>query len=97
MIAMTWSDRFREYIERRFGTGAQQKAAFSLKVAPSKVHYWCHGATAREAMRKRVARWSNGEVPAEITIPEPQDSGPTVVDSIDHDDLAVDVSRSHTG
>jgi hypothetical protein len=85
---MTWSDRFREYIERRFGMGAQQKASFSLKVAPSKVHYWCHGATARVAMRKRVARWSGGEVPAEISVPEPQDSGPALSDTADADALA---------
>lgn len=81
MIAMTWSDRFRIYIERRFGTGAQQKAAFSLKVAPSKVHYWCHGATAREAMRKRIARWSNGEVPAALDAQAPAESGPVLADS----------------
>lgn len=67
----TWSERFNEYIHRRFGDGAQQKAAFSLKVAPSKISYWCRGAsTPRKAVRQRIARWSKGEVPNDIAAPE---------------------------
>jgi hypothetical protein len=63
---MTWSEAFRAYIEKRFGEGAQQKAAISLRTAQSKVHYWCHGSRAREDERKRVARWSHGHVPADL-------------------------------
>lgn len=62
----TWSDSFKAYIERRFGEGAQQKAAIALKTAQSKIHYWCHGARAREATRKSVERWSKGEVKADL-------------------------------
>lgn len=51
---------------KRFGDGAQQKAAIALKTAQSKVHYWCHGARAREEERKRIARWSGGAVPADL-------------------------------
>lgn len=62
---MIWSDLFKAYIDKRFGDGAQQKAAFALKVSPSKVSYWCRGSVPREKTRKRIARWSEGAVPAE--------------------------------
>lgn len=62
---MSWSEVFRGYIESRFGDGAQQKAAFALKVAPSKIHYWCRGTVPREKTRARIARWSDGAVPSE--------------------------------
>jgi len=63
---MTWSEAFKGYIERRFGDGAQQKAAFALKVSPSKVSYWCRGSMPRERTRKRIDRWSKGEVAASL-------------------------------
>lgn len=63
---MTWSDAFRAHIEKRYGDGAQQKAAIALKMAQSKVHYWCHGARAREETRKRIERWSGGDVRADL-------------------------------
>lgn len=63
---VTWSEAFRRYIERRFGEGAQQKAAIALKTAQSKVHYWCRGARAREKMRRRIERWSGGDVKADL-------------------------------
>lgn len=66
---MTWSDAFKGYIERRFGDGAQQKAAFALKVSPSKVSYWCRGSVPREKTRRRIDRWSKGEVSADLPAP----------------------------
>lgn len=62
---MTWSDRFRAYVEGNFET--RQAAAFSLKVSPSKVHYWCVGSTPREETQKKIARWSKGAVPVETS------------------------------
>ncbi len=63
---MIWSAAFKAYIDERFGDGAQQKAALSLRAAQSKVHYWCHGARAREKERRRIQRWSGGRVPADL-------------------------------
>jgi hypothetical protein len=79
---MDWSQRFRAYIDKRFGSGAQQKAAFALRVSPSVVSYWCRGSLPRKRMRGRIARWSKGEVPAE---PVTTESGPLPVeDESDH-------------
>lgn len=63
---MTWSEAFKAYIQRRFPERTQLEAAFSLKVSPSKVHYWCRGTRPVEETRKKIARWSKGEVPAEL-------------------------------
>lgn len=63
---VTWSAAFKAYIEKRFGDGAQQKAAMALRTAQSKVHYWCHGSRAREKMRARIERWSGGDVKADL-------------------------------
>ncbi len=65
-----WSETFAAYIARRFGEGAQQKAAFALKVGPSAISYWCRGSTPREKMRRRIERWSKGEVPAAVPPPD---------------------------
>lgn len=61
----SWSERFKAYITKRFGEGCQQKAAFSLKVSPSVVSYWCRGSIPRADMLRRIAKWSEGRVPAD--------------------------------
>ena len=63
---MSWSDAFRSYIDRRFGTSAQQKAAIDLGVSPSAVSYWCRGSRPREAKRQEIEAWSGREVPAHL-------------------------------
>lgn len=62
---MTWSDRFREYIEQRYGERAQTRVAEALGVAKSAVSYWCRASTPRREMQKRIEKWSKGLVPAE--------------------------------
>lgn len=67
LIRMTWSESFTAYITKRFPENPQKEAALSMKISPSSVHYWCNGATPREARRKKIAKWSKGEVP--VTVP----------------------------
>lgn len=71
---MTWSQTFAQYIEKRFGEGAQLKTAHALKIAPSSVSYWCRGSVPREKMRERIEKWSDGAVPAE---PKPAKGRPS--------------------
>lgn len=59
----TWNALFRAHCER---LGLNQLAvSHALKVAPSRVHGWWHGAYPREKMRKRMDRWSGGAIPAD--------------------------------
>lgn len=58
----TWSEAFKAHINKRFGHGAQLKAALSLGISQSKVSYWCRGSRAREATRLWIESWSDGEV-----------------------------------
>lgn len=63
----TWSEAFKGYINRRWPEHAQKEASFALRVTPSTIHYWCRGARPREERtRKRIARWSKGEVSADL-------------------------------
>jgi hypothetical protein len=53
----------REFIEKN---GLQDvDAARMLKVAPSLVHYWTHGAAPRPGYRRRIQKWTRGEVPVD--------------------------------
>lgn len=61
---MTWSERFVSYLRER--DISDLEASHELRVGPSQIHYWRHGATAREKTRKRIERWSKGAVPAEL-------------------------------
>lgn len=72
---MTWSERFANHLRAR-GI-SQQDAAQELKISPSKVHYWSHGATPRKDARALIAAWSNGEVPADVEpdAPDAAESG----------------------
>jgi hypothetical protein len=63
----TWTDAFRAHLQK-LGL-SQQEAVFalrkaSIRVTPSQVSYWYRGALPREETRKRIERWSKGEVPA---------------------------------
>lgn len=71
---MIWSEAFRAYIHRRFATRPQLEASFSLRVSPSKVHYWCRGTRPVEETRKRIDRWSKGEVSADLPASEPEEA-----------------------
>lgn len=72
---MTWNEAFRRYIDKRFGDDAQKKAALSLKLPPSTISYWVNGTLPREPMRKRVERWSEGDVPAELHVARSRKTG----------------------
>lgn len=72
---MTWNEAFRAYIERRFGEGAQQRAAGSLKTTPSNVSYWCRDTIPRDGWRARIEKWSRGEVPSTLHVVLPRKAG----------------------
>lgn len=83
---MTWSEAFRTHITERWPQHAQKEAAFSLRVTPSTVHYWCRGARPRdEKVRKRIARWSGGAVGADLSASAPP---------ISSTDVAADARRA---
>ena len=63
---MTWSEAFTAYIEERYGENAQIKAAASLGMSKSKIHYWCRGSRARDDTRQSTQRWSKGTVKASL-------------------------------
>ena len=67
---MTWSERFAKFVRERFD-GNQLEVAFSLRVAPSRIHDWMHGTTPRAETRRRIQKWSGGRVE---DIPAPADS-----------------------
>ncbi len=71
---MTWNEAFDAHIRERFGDGAQNKAAASLRTTPSNVFNWCHGKLPREKWRKRIDRWSGGRVPWELHVHLPRAS-----------------------
>ena len=63
---MTWSEALAEYLKRNQIPG--HVAAAALGVAPSTVHYWTKGSEPRgdagRDMKKRVERWTGGQVKA---------------------------------
>jgi len=69
----SWSKRFAAYLERNKIT--QLQAAMALKVGPSQVHYWTTVSTPREKTRRRIERWTRGEVSAAIGEPHLSKAG----------------------
>lgn len=53
----------KEFLERN--KVPQVDAARLLKVAPSLIHYWTHGSAPRPGYRRRIEKWTRGEVPAD--------------------------------
>lgn len=71
---MAWSEHFKAHLVKR-GLN-QQEAVFALrrsniKASPSMVSNWCRGTVPREKTRKRIERWSDGDVPAEAGASSP--------------------------
>lgn len=63
---MTWSEALSSHLKRHGVKPGQ--LAIVLGVAPSTVHYWCHGSEPRgkrgRLLKHRVEVWSRGEVKA---------------------------------
>lgn len=59
----TWTAAFRAEVDARFVT--QLEAAKSLRLPPNRVNQYYHGVyVPREALRRRIQRWSAGRVAA---------------------------------
>lgn len=63
---MTWPEAFVAYVTKLGKTDLE--VAQELKIAPSFIHYWRKGATPREELRKKVAKWSKNAVPWELHV-----------------------------
>ena len=70
----TWSENFDAYVSE-LGLGVREVAR-QLNQVPSAIVYWRRGSVPREiTVRRQIARWSKGRVPADPE-PEPEVSGP---------------------